>query len=249
MKTEILYGIHPVTEAIKAQRRTVFEILIANEKPGKRLTDIISVADLKKIPISRISQERLNKIAGTPTTQGIGARVSAYPIYRLSDAVDRAWQKTEKPFFLLLDHIVDSNNLGALVRTGLGFGVDGIIITKDRAALPTPAVSKVSAGALEHIQLIRIVNMVSAIERLKGAGIWVMGMDRGKGRSILSADLTEPVGIVIGGEEKGIRPLVKKHCDDLLSLPQQGPLNSFNASVAGGIVMFEIFRQRQGCSR
>jgi 23S rRNA (guanosine2251-2'-O)-methyltransferase len=171
--------------------------------------------------------------------------VSAYPVCRLSDAIDRALQNTANPFFLLLDHILDPNNLGALVRTGLGFGVDGVLITKDRAALPTPAVSRVSAGALEHVQLIRIVNMVSAIKYLKAAGIWVLGMDRGKGRSILKVDLTGPVAIIIGGEEKGIRPLVKKHCDDLIALPQQGPLNSFNASVAGGIVMFEIFRQRQ----
>lgn len=244
MKTEILYGIHPVTEAIKAQRRVVFEIFATNVKPGKRLTDVISLADSKTIQISPISRDRLNKIAGTRATQGIGARVSAYPVCRLSDAIDRALQNTENPFFLLLDHILDPNNLGALVRTGLGFGVDGVLITKDRAALPTPAVSRVSAGALEHVQLIRIVNMVSAIEYLKAAGIWVLGMDRGKGRSILKVDLTGPVAIIIGGEEKGIRPLVKKHCDDLIALPQQGPLNSFNASVAGGIVMFEIFRQR-----
>ncbi len=247
MKTEVLYGIHPVNAAVKAERRVVLEIFLADTGSSHRLAGVVSRAEKRKIPIKRVSKEALARIAGSPSNQGVGARVGAYPTCRLSSVIESARETAKKPVFLLLDSILDPNNLGALVRTGLGFGVCAVVIPKDRAAQPTPTVSKVSAGALEHVQLVRTVNMVRAIRDLKEAGIWTFGMDRPEGRPIWSMDLTVPLAVVVGGEEKGIRPLVKKHCDDLLAVPQQGLLNSFNASVAGGIALFEIFRQRNSC--
>ena len=140
---------------------------------------------------------------------------------------------------------MDPHNLGALVRTALCVGVEGIIIPKDRSVPPTPSVSKASAGAMEHIRLARVTNMVNTIKALKKKGLWIAGMEKTSNTSIFSSDLTGPIAIVIGGEEKGMRLLVKKHCDFLMSIPQTGPVNSLNASVAGAIAMYEVYRQRR----
>ena len=153
------------------------------------------------------------------------------------------------PFLLLLDNIMDPNNLGALIRTALCVGVNGVIIPKDRSAQPTPTVSKVSAGALEHISLSRVTNMANTIKMLKENGLWIAGMDKISTESIFTCDMKAFSAIVIGGEEKGIRPLVKKQCDMLLSIPQTGPLDSLNASAAGAVVMYEAFRQRRLSNR
>ena len=148
------------------------------------------------------------------------------------------------PFLLLLDHIVDPHNLGALLRTAFCAGLDGVVITKDRSAKPTPAVSKASAGTMEHISLSRVTNMVSTIKTLQAAGLWVVGLDKHTGQSIYTSELTGPIALVIGSEEKGIRPLVKKNCDLMVAIPQVGNVDSLNASVAGGVVMYETYRQR-----
>ena len=148
-------------------------------------------------------------------------------------------------FLLLLDNIMDPHNLGALIRTALCVGVNGVIIPKDRSAQPTPTVSKSSAGALEHICLSRVTNMVNTITMLKKSGLWIAGMDKISADSIFTCDMKRFNAIVIGGEGKGLRPLVKKNCDMLLSIPQTGPLDSLNASAAGAVVMYEAFRQRR----
>jgi 23S rRNA (guanosine2251-2'-O)-methyltransferase len=142
----------------------------------------------------------------------------------------------------MLDHIVDPQNLGAVIRTALCVGVDGVILPKDRCASPTPAVSKASAGALEHI---RLTNMVQTIQHCKRAGIWIIGLQKEAAQSIYSGDLTESIAIVLGGEQKGIRPLVQMNCDFMVSIPQRGPVGSLNASAAAAVAMYEAFRQRQ----
>ncbi|UCF91775.1 MAG: 23S rRNA (guanosine(2251)-2'-O)-methyltransferase RlmB [Desulfobacterales bacterium] len=148
------------------------------------------------------------------------------------------------PFLLLLDGILDPHNLGAIIRTALCAGVHGVIIPRDRAASPTPAVSKASAGALEHVRLIQVTNLVRTVQALKEKGLWIYGLDRSGEHSIFASDLTGPLALVIGGEQRGIRPLVKKNCDLVVAIPQVGPMNSLNASVAAAVAMFETFRQR-----
>ncbi|MDM8539097.1 23S rRNA (guanosine(2251)-2'-O)-methyltransferase RlmB, partial [Desulfobacterales bacterium HSG17] len=145
---------------------------------------------------------------------------------------------------LILDSIVDTHNLGALIRTAQCVGISGIIIPKDRAAGPTPGVSKASAGALEHVSLIQAVNLVNIIKELKKKGIWIFGLTPDARQSFFEQELKGPVAIIVGGEEKGIRPIVKKQCDFLVSIPQKGHIDSLNASVAGAVVMYEAFRQR-----
>jgi len=148
-------------------------------------------------------------------------------------------------FLILLDSVLDPQNLGAILRSALCAGIDGVIMPKDRSAPITPAVSKASAGALEHIYLSRVTNLVQTIKQCKNSGIWVMGLDKDADQSIYDGDMTGSIAIVLGGEQKGIRPLVKKNCDFLVSIPQLGAVDSLNASVAAAVTMYEALRQRQ----
>ncbi len=244
MRSEILYGIYPVIEAISANRRDIYEVYIEKGKTSQRVKKVLALAESKKIPIVTVKPSTLKSITGTEIHQGIGAKTSGYAYARLSDVNDKIQKDHSNGLILLLDNILDPQNLGALIRTALCVQVDGIIIPKDRSALPTPAVSKASAGALEHVALVCVVNMARTMNTLKEMGWWIVGMDKASGQSIFFSDLTGSVAIVVGGEEKGMRPLVKNHCDFLMSIPQTGPVSSLNAAVAGAIAMYEVFRQR-----
>jgi len=245
MKTEILYGINPVFEALKADRRKFFEIYIGENKASGRIAKVVKFAESKKIPVKKVKTAQLKSIVGNSQHQGISAKVNPYVMAGLSDITGSDLANDNSRFLLLLDNVLDPQNLGAIIRTALGVGIDGIIIPKDRSAMPTPAVSKASAGAIEHVCLIRVTNMVDTIKVLKQQGVWVVGLDKGADKTVYSSDLTGSVAIVIGGEEKGIRPLVKKNCDFIVSIPQMGQVNSLNASVAAAIAMYEAFRQRE----
>jgi 23S rRNA (guanosine2251-2'-O)-methyltransferase len=243
VKTEILFGIHPVYEALKAGRRTFFEIYISREKEDDaRLRKILSLS--ADVPLRRVTPVRLKQLTKSAGHQGVAAKVSHYPVLSLRHVLESTLADNTIPFFLLMDGIVDPHNMGAMVRTAACVGISGVIIPKNRSASPTPVVSKVSAGHLEHLPLIRITNMVDTVRRLKKSGIWVVGLEKEAPDSIFTSDLTGPVAIIIGGEERGIRPLVRKNCDILVSLPQADHTNSLNASIAGGVAMYEIFRQR-----
>jgi 23S rRNA (guanosine2251-2'-O)-methyltransferase len=244
VKTEILYGVHSVQEAIQAGRRSLFEIYIKKDKLSKPLESIESKANDRNIQVNRIDGLTLQKITGTDLHQGVAAKVSPYPIVDFDDLIFRSQKENDTFFFLLLDNMVDPQNLGALIRTALCVGVDGIIITKDRSAGLTSAVSRASAGALEHALISKVVNLSTTIKALNKIGVWVAGMDREASQSVFKADLNMPIAIVIGSEGKGIRPLVKKSCDFLISIPQTGKIDSLNASAAGSVVMYEVFRQK-----
>ena len=245
-KTELLYGIHPVTEALRAGRRRLFEIFVVRGRRSARLEHTLSLGTAAKIPVRELSGPQLQSRTNTDEHQGIAALVSTYPMSGISKILDLARDDGDAPFLLLLDGIVDPHNLGALVRTALCAGVQGVVIPKNRSAGPVPAASRASAGAMEHVHMARVVNMANTIKELKSKGIWVAGTDRSAGKNLYACDLTGPLAIVIGGEEKGIRPLVGNCCDFLMSIPQKGALNSLNASVAGAVVLYEAFRQRLG---
>jgi 23S rRNA (guanosine2251-2'-O)-methyltransferase len=183
-------------------------------------------------------------MAKTASHQGICAKTGPYPLMSISEMLVKT--KNSDPLLILLDNIVDPHNLGALIRTAFCVGADGVVIPKDRSAPPTPAVSKSSAGALEHVLLARVTNMTATIKTLKQQGVWVIGLDKYAEVNIYQSDLTGPMALVVGGEEHGIRPLVRKHCDGLISIPQSPDVDSLNASVAGAVAMYEAFRQRQG---
>ena len=246
---EILYGHHPVNEALRAGKRTISKIWLARDKSSPRLNQVVERAHSGGIPLTRVPPTRLTALAGSERHQGVCAGVSGFPYVGLDDLMrgnnEEGADRPSPVCLLLLDSIQDPHNLGALIRTAYCAGIDGVVIPKDRSAAASPDVSRISAGALEHTRLIRATNLVKVISELKSRGLWVAGLDRSGGDNLFSVDFKVPLAIVVGSEEKGLRPLVKKNCDMLIGIPQEGEVDSLNASVAGGIVMYEVFRQRQ----
>ncbi len=241
---ERLYGIHSVREAIRAERRPIRCVWQAPGNPSGRLTEIAAMAAARNIPVHTAANERLAELAQQVRHQGVVAEAGPFPaetdcLGPLNDL------RTGPGFFLAADSITDPRNLGALIRTALAVGVDAVIIPRDRCAPPTPAVSRASAGALEHIRLVQVTNLVRALNDLKTKGMWIFGLDHLAPTPCFASDFTGPLALVVGGEEKGIRPLVKNTCDHLVSIPQHGAVASLNASVAGAVVMYEVLRQRR----
>ncbi len=248
MNSEIIYGIHPVLEGLKAGRRSFHEVYLASEAPSKRVAGVEKLAGSKNITVKKTDTQQLNRLAGTPHHQGVAARVSPFPLAPVGDLINRRKPGARTSFLVLLDSIVDPHNLGAVIRSALAVDVDGIIIPKDRAAGPTPAVSKASAGTLELSRLGRVANLVNTIRMLKKRGYWIYGLDSKAPHSLYTVDFRGDIALVVGGEEKGIRPLIRSQCDRMLSIPQSGNVDSLNASVAAAVALFEAFRQRCGLS-
>jgi 23S rRNA (guanosine2251-2'-O)-methyltransferase len=244
MKPEVLYGLHPVMEALRARRRSIHSLCLGQELSGNRKEPLTALARSRGIPVEIHPMDRIQAISRTQHHQGVCARVGALPLTQVEAIVQAPATEKAPPFFLVIDSVLDPHNLGALIRSALAVGIHGVIIPKDRSAPPTPAVSKASAGALEHVRLARVTNLSRTLDIFKKSGIWIFGLDAGAGQSLYGMDLRGPAALVVGGEEKGIRPLVKQHCDMLVAIPQQGPLDSLNASVAGAVAMYEIMRQR-----
>ena len=241
-KTEILYGIHSVHEALLAGKRKFYEIFLAGTSEAAKLAPVVRLAEQKGILIKKTAADKIRHLAQADRHQNIAAKVTAYPYAALDN---RPAMADGKPaFYLMLDHIQDPQNLGAVLRTALCAGVAQVIIPKDRSAGATPAVSRASAGALEHIHLVRVTNLVNTLKELRQAGVWAMGLDREGQSAVYATDLAVPLCIVLGGEDTGVRPLVKKWCDTLISIPQIDKFNSLNASVAAAVVLYEAFRQR-----
>jgi 23S rRNA (guanosine2251-2'-O)-methyltransferase len=243
--TEYLYGIHAVREALVAGRRRIRQIYISEKRISQRIRKLIARAESNRIPVRYVSSETIRSTLKADKHQGIGAEVSPYPFVDLNRLLVTFKEGADAPFLLILDHIVDPQNMGGLIRTASCVGVNGVIIPKDRSASPTPTVSKASAGALEHIFITPVTNLVRTIRTLKEMGIWIMGLDRAADNSIYFSDVPGPIALVVGGEEKGIRSLVRQNCDMLVSIPQTGRIDSLNASAAGAVAMYEIYRQRQ----
>lgn len=238
---DILFGVNPVTEAFRAGRRKIFEVYIASDKTAGRFSEIIKKAENKFVPIQKVSFSELSKMTGTEAHQSVAARVTPYPFSDISQMIP----EDRNGLILILDGIEDPQNLGAIARTALCAGVDGMIIPQDRAAGPTPSASKASAGALEHIKLAKVANLSTTIKELKKNGFWIAGLDAAADSPLYNTDLTSSLGIVIGGEDRGLRELVRKNCDYIVSIPQKSPFNSLNASVAGAVVIYEVIRQRE----
>ncbi|MFZ3047638.1 MAG: 23S rRNA (guanosine(2251)-2'-O)-methyltransferase RlmB [Desulfatirhabdiaceae bacterium] len=245
MNLEILYGINPVQEALAAHRRRIQTVYVASGRYSSRIQNIIDLAGQKAVEVRHVNAAMLTSLSGTANHQNIAAEVSPYFFYSLDEMLSPSKDSGNPPFILLPDSLTDPQNLGALIRTAFCAGVDGIVLAKDRSVSPTPAVSRVSAGAMEHMRMVRVVNLVNTIRILKKSGIWVAGLDKDANQTIYDIDWTVPVAIVVGGEGRGIRDLVRSNCDLMASIPQAASFNSLNASVAGALVMYEVFRQRQ----
>ncbi|MBT3178580.1 MAG: 23S rRNA (guanosine(2251)-2'-O)-methyltransferase RlmB [Desulfobacula sp.] len=243
-KNDILFGFHSVYEALKAGKRNFYNILISKNRSSNRAGKIEDIARKRKIKIEIADPELLDTMTDFSNHQGLVARTSFFPIKKASEVITLVQKKKEPCFILVLENIEDPHNLGALIRTALCAGVDYILIPKNRSALPSSSVSRSSAGAMEHADIFYITNTVSILRSLKENGVWVSGLDALGDTFLFDSDLKGNIALVIGGEHKGIRPLVKKECDFLVSLPNKGNINSLNASVAGGVAMYEALRQR-----
>ncbi len=243
-KTEILYGYHPVAEAIAAGRRRIETLFLAEGKRSERAARLAEATRSRGVLLRTVPEEELSRMTGVSDHQGIALSVSPFPLTPFEDFCSQRATAVSDALVLFLDQVTDPHNLGAVIRTALCTGVAGILCPRDRSAPPNPTAAKASAGALEHVCLSQVTNAVTAISRLKAAGFWVCGLDPEAPEVLYQADLTGPLVLVIGSEQKGIRPLVRRHCDFRISIPQAEGFNSLNASVASAVVLYEIYRQR-----
>jgi len=243
VRTEILCGIHPVREALRAGKRKVYSIIISRERSRTRVAEILDFAEANSIPVETVDSTALDAMTKEANHQGVAARVSFFALVR-AEGVVKQMEGASGKFVLVVESLEDPQNLGALIRTALCAGVDHIMVPKERSVSPSPSVSRASAGAMEHASISIITNTASLLRRFKEMGFWIAGLDAAGETELFKADLTGNLVLVVGGEHKGIRPLVKKECDFLLSLPVKAKVTSLNASVAGGIAMYEALRQR-----
>jgi 23S rRNA (guanosine2251-2'-O)-methyltransferase len=240
-----LTGIHAVREALEAGR-ALERIVIASGRHGERIEELVQIAKRRGVPVRFEDRAQVDRLAGTRDNQGVVALAAARAALAIEDLLAEISKKTgQTGLIVLLDGIEDPHNLGAVIRTALAAGADGVVIPERRAAGLTETVARASAGALSHLPVARVNNLVRAMEELKEAGFWLVGLDERAEQNYTAQDFTGPVGIVLGNEGEGLHDLVRKRCDFLVSIPTAGPVKSLNVSVAAGVVLFEIVRQRR----
>ena len=237
-------GRNAVIEAYRAGRPIDKLFILDGCQDGPILT-IKREAKAKQTPVKFVTKERLDQLSETGKHQGVIAYAAAYEYATVEEILDNARQKGEAPFLFLLDNIEDPHNLGAIIRTANLAGAHGVIVPKNRAAGLTAVVAKTSAGALNFTPVARVTNLAKTIEELKKEGIWFVCADMG-GTTMYDLNLEGPIGLVIGNEGEGVGRLVKEKCDMIASIPMKGDIDSLNASVAAGVLAYEIVRQRLG---
>lgn len=242
MKSNNIEGKNAVLEALRADV-PLEKLYVLPAGEDSSLGQIVKAARKKDIFIKEISRERLDQMSFTHAHQGVIAVAAAADYTDVSQILQAAREKGETPFLILLDEIEDPHNLGAVIRTANLAGAHGVIIPKNRSAGLTATVAKTSAGAVFHTPVARVTNMAKTIEELKKEGIWFVCADMG-GTLVYDLDLTGPIGLVIGNEGKGVSRLVREKCDYIAALPMKGDIDSLNASVAAGVMAYEIVRQR-----
>jgi len=239
---QLLYGLHPVGEAIHAGNRHLETVLVARNRQDARLKAILDACQATGIPVRLESKEHLTKLARTETHQGVVAIVTERGYSSLQELVHA---QGEHLFLLALDGVEDPHNLGALLRTADGAGIDGVILPERRSAQVNATVAKTSAGAAEHMRIARVTNLVRTLEELKQENIWCVGLDERSDQNYDEFDFRRHCVLVLGGEGDGLHDLVRRTCDYLLRIPMAGRVSSLNVSVAGAVVMYEAIRQRR----
>jgi 23S rRNA (guanosine2251-2'-O)-methyltransferase len=241
---EVLYGLHPVEEAIRSGSRQLDHVSVARERRDDRLERLIQLCRTVGIRVSLEPRDQLTRIAKTDMHQGVLALVKERQFLSIEDLLTPK-EEGQHRFFLALDGIEDPHNLGALLRTADGAGVDGVILPERRSAPVTATVAKTSAGASEHVRIARVTNLVRALEQMKQKHVWVLGLDERGTPDYTEYDFKTDCVLVLGREGAGLHDLVKKTCDHLLRIPMAGQVSSLNVSVAGAVVMYEAMRQRR----
>jgi 23S rRNA (guanosine2251-2'-O)-methyltransferase len=241
-----LFGRNPVLELLRARRRQVEEIAVLSEGRGPALQELLGLARRSGVKISYRTRDQLTAIAGTPHHQGVVARVAGAEYASLDDVLAVPGQRSEPAFFLALDQVQDPRNLGAILRSAEVMGAHGAIVPKHHAVGLTSAAAKSAMGALEHLPVARETNISQVIDILKKDGVWIVGSVVQGGRAPWEVDLSGPMCLVLGGEGPGLRPLVAKGCDFLVSIPMRGQVESLNVGAAAAILCYEVRRQRLG---
>lgn len=241
-RSDLIWGIHPVMELMRTSPGKIIELRFLKANHAK-VQELVPLAEQEGIPYHLAEQP----FPGTPegaAVQGVQARIKPVTTIGLGELLARRQHKGEAGLLLALDTIQDPHNFGAMIRSAAAAGAQGLLFTKDRSAPLSGTVAKVAVGAMAHLPLCPVTNMAAALEQLKEAGFWIFGAEGSAPQTIYQAQFDGPVCLVIGGEQSGIRPLVKKHCDFLVSIPMHSGLDSLNASVAAAVIMFEIVRQQ-----
>lgn len=251
---DLLWGTHPVVEALTKEPERVTEVILVKERHGKKQEEIIELARNAGVKVSFVSALRLTgEGASQARHQGVVARTSASSLLDFEVLVEKfaaRVQAGERPRFIVCDTLQDPHNIGAIIRSALASGASGVVLTRERSAPLGGAAAKASAGAMSHIDISQVTNLVSALQKLKEAGAWIFGAVKDdSAQSLYATDLTVPACVVVGSEGKGIRPLVRKECDILVSIPMAGTLDSLNSSVAAAVILFEAMRQSLAAGR
>lgn len=244
---EVLYGINPVREALRAGRRPMQRLSLAEGlRPTALLHEIVALARRHGCNVERQSRQTLFRLAGTKEHQGVVLETGPYPYVEPAEIVAAARAAGPAAVVLLLDRLQDPQNVGTLLRTAEAVGVGGVVLPQHEAVGVTPAVVKASAGASEHLAVARVPNLVRAMDTLREAGLWVWGLEKDPSAlPYTQVDWKRPLAIVVGSEGSGLRRLVRERCDGLVRLPMRGQIESLNAAVAGSVLLYEIWRYRQ----
>ena len=243
VREDLILGRNAVIEALKSDTTIEYLCVSKGELEGS-IKVVLSLAKDKNVVIKEVDRRKLTEMCGGANHQGVVAKVTPFKYSEVSDILNRAKRKGEEPFIIILDEIEDPHNLGSIIRTAELCGVHGIIIPKRRNVGVTPTVYKCSAGAIEHMRIAKVTNINATIDELKQQGIWIYGADiEGKDFSY-NTNFSGPCALVIGSEGRGISKLTLKKCDVLVKIPMVGKINSLNASVAGGIMMYEVLKGR-----
>jgi 23S rRNA (guanosine2251-2'-O)-methyltransferase len=241
---EVLYGLHPVEEAVRSGSRRLDCVMLARERGDARLERLAETCRAAGVRVSLESRDHLTRMARTDAHQGALALVRERAFLAIEDLLAAPPAHPPHRFFLALDSVEDPHNLGALLRTADGAGVDGVILPERRSAPVSATVAKTSAGASEHVRIARVTNLVRSLEQMKHANVWVIGLDERGTPDYTDFDFRTDCVLVLGREGAGLHDLVKKTCDHLLRIPMAGMVSSLNVSVAGAVVMYEALRQR-----
>lgn len=247
--SELLYGRQPVLEVLRAGRRRVRRVILRRGlKPSPELDTIANLAAEAKTQVEQADPVWFSRLGPDMNHQGAVADVEGYPYANLEAILDASGRRKDPPFLLLLDHIQDPQNLGSLLRSAEAAGVHGVIVPADRAAHITPAAVRASAGASEHMQVAIVTNLARTMRQLRDEqNIWLYGLEAAEGAvPYTSVDFKTSAGIVVGSEGEGLGRLIRETCDQLISLPLHGRVESLNAGIAGAIALYEVRRQRQG---
>jgi 23S rRNA (guanosine2251-2'-O)-methyltransferase len=235
----LICGVHAVYEALAAGRQPIERIHVARETHSAKLKDILDLARKRGVPVRKDDRVVLDKLARGTVHQGIVAIIGGFAYAEFETLFE-----SDRPCVVVLDGVEDPHNLGAVIRTAEATGASGVLVPERHSAPLSATVAKASAGALAHLPIVRTTNLVSAFAELKERGLWIVGVDASGAQLWTEFDYSVPVAIVLGGEHRGLRRLVRERCDAVVRLPMRGEVASLNVSVAAGIVLYEIIRQR-----